>query len=329
MVWLAERVDHVPHHGPPLRAKATSMVDDVRAALGVLLAVNPRRAAWLCAAMAKTWLWSGRALEWLRWSELALAANPDPSPERCWNLFEHAVVLAELGRDDEARAWFAKAEALAGLPEYAALRTRFTLMRALVHDMLGDYESAFRVREEAIQESTREGDDWTLARALNHSSMSLLFLNRATEAREFAQRSIEIYRRVDPSRLLYVLDTLAMADVLLGELDEAWQSWLQASEQGLDTGWGSEAGVLRTCLTGLALVAGLRGKTQVAIRLHYCAHRLREEENGSDHDPTTAMEAELTAGLEAKAGPEAAAMLRAEGEALSPEMAVRLAKAEG
>jgi hypothetical protein len=33
--------------------------------------------------------------------------------------------------------------------------------------------------------------------------------------------------------------------------------------------------------------------------------------------------------LEAEAGPEAAAILRAEGEALSPEMAIKIAKTEG
>ncbi|HEY8634171.1 MAG TPA: hypothetical protein VIO34_04350, partial [Candidatus Dormibacteraeota bacterium] len=74
---------------------------------------------------------------------------------------------------------------------------------------------------------------------------------------------------------------------------------------------------------------GLRGKKQVAIRLHYCAQRLRAEENGSYNDPSSPKEAELLARLEAEAGPEAAAILRAEGEALSAEMAVRLAKTEG
>ena len=329
MVWLVERVDLVQRQGPPLRAKATSMVDDVRAALGKLLVVNPRRAAWLCAAMAVTWIWSGRAVEGLRWSELALAANPDVSPERCWNLIEHAKLLADLGRNEEARAWFAQGQALADLPEHAAVRTQFNLTGAVFLDMVGDHQAAIDLREGAIQAFSLEGDEWRLARAMNHAAMSLVYLGQAAEARENAQWSIEIYRRVDPSRLFYVWDTLAMADVLLGELDEAWQCWLQASEQGLGIGWGSEAGVLPTCLFGLALVAGLRGKKQVAIRLHYCAQRLRAEENGSYNDPSSPKEAELLARLEAEAGPEAAAILRAEGEALSPEMAIKIAKTEG
>ena len=117
--------------------------------------------------------------------------------------------------------------------------------------------------------------------------------------------------------------------MMLGDLAEARQCWLQAAEQGLDMGWGSEAGVLTTCLFGLALVSGLRGRYQVAIRLHHCAARRREEEDQTYDDPTSSQEAELVARLEAEAGPKAAAILRAEGEALSPEMAVELARTEG
>ena len=330
MVWLVERVDMVPRQGPALRPKATAMVDDVRAALGKLLEVDPRRAARLSAAMAMTWILSGRALEGLRWSELALASHSDPSPERCHNLFAHAFLLVDLSRKDEAREWFAKGEALADLPEHAALSTEFILTRALFLNMVGDHLAANHLQKEAIQASSREGDDWYLSRALNHSAMSLMSLGRATEARESALRAIEIYRRrLDPTRLVYALDSLAMADVLLGELDEATQCWLQALEQDLDTGWGWEAGVIPICLFGLALVAGLRGKKQVALRLHYCAERLLAEFNGSYNEPITAKEAEVVARLEAEAGPEVAAILRAEGQALSAETAVRLAKTEG
>jgi predicted ATPase/DNA-binding CsgD family transcriptional regulator/predicted HTH domain antitoxin len=328
IVWLVERVDMVPRQGPALRAKTIAMIDDVRAALATLLEVDPRRAAWLCAAMTTTWMWSGRALEGLRWSDQALAVNPAPSRERCWHLFEHARMLASIGRDEEARTWLAKAEALAALPEHAALQIRFSLSRALVHGMLGDPLSAFRAQEEAIQASGREGNEWILSRALNHSAMSLVSLGRAAEAKERAQRSIEIYRRVDPSRVLYVLDTLAMAHTLLGERDEARQCWLLSWEQCRDMGWGWEENPYQAVF-GLALVAGLRGKKEVALRLHYFAERLMAEVSGAYDDPISPKEAEVMALLEADAGPEAAIRLRAESEALTPEMAIRLAESEG
>jgi predicted ATPase/DNA-binding CsgD family transcriptional regulator len=329
MVWLAERVDMLPHQGPLLRPKATAMMDDIRAAIGKLLEVDPRRAAWLCVGMRVTWLWSGRALEGLDWSELVLAANPDPSPERCWNLYLQASVLVELGRQEEAWAWFAKAEDLADLPEHAAFRTKFLLTRALILDQLGDNQAAYRLRAEAIQAFSREGDEWRLARALNHTAMSLLFLNRPAEACEFAMRGVEVRRRVDPASLYYTLDTLAQAHVLLGELDEARQCWIEASEHGRDLGWGSEASVNPMCLFGLALVAGLRGKNHVALRLHHSAERLLAEVNGTFDQPIAAMEAELMARLVAEAGPVAAAELRTEGEALTPKKALLIAQSEG
>lgn len=325
VVWLVERVDLVPRQGPSLRPKATAMVDDVRAALRKLLEVDPRRAAWLSAAMTYIWSWSGRGLEGLRWSDLTLAAYPDPSPERCWNLQGHAYMLAELGRKEEAWAFTAKAEALAELPQHSTLRKQLTISRAMVYDILGDPQTALRLREEVVQAAGREGNDWMLSRALNHSAMSLLSLDRPAEARELAQRSVEIYRHLDPARMVYVLDTLAMAHAELGELDQAKRCWLEALENCRDVGWGWETSLLPILLFGLGLVAGLRGNTPVALQLHYCAERLLAEVIGSYNAPIATMEAELVARLELETGPEAAASLRAAGEALSPEMAIMLA----
>jgi predicted ATPase len=328
IVWLVERIDMVPRQGPALRAKVIAMIDDVRAAIGELLEVDPRRAAWLCAAMRITWIWSGRAAEGLHWSQLALAANADPSPERCWNLYLQASVLAELGRHEEAGAWFAKADDQVALPEHAGLGTRFLITRALIMDQLGDVETAYRLRLEAIEAFSVEGDEWRLARALNHTAMSLLFMDRPGEAREFAQRGIELRRRVDPTTLFYVLDTQAQVHAFLGELEQARECWLQAAEQCRDTGWGWEENIFPS-LFGLALVAGQSGKSPVALRLHYCAERVMVETGGSYNEPISPKEAELLARLEAEAGPEVAAMLRAEGEALTPEIAIRLAENEG
>jgi plasmid maintenance system antidote protein VapI len=53
------------------------------------------------------------------------------------------------------------------------------------------------------------------------------------------------------------------------------------------------------------------------------------EVSGAYDDPISPKEAEVMALLEADAGPEAAIRLRAESEALTPEMAIRLAESEG
>jgi hypothetical protein len=114
----------------------------------------------------------------------------------------------------------------------------------------------------------------------------------------------------------------------LGELTQARECWLQAAEQCRDTGWGWEENIFPS-LFGLALVAGQSGKNPLALRLHYCAERVMVETNGSYNEPISPKEAELLARLEADAGPEVAASLRAEGEALTPETAIRLAENEG
>jgi Predicted ATPase len=332
MVWLVERVDMVPHQGPALRSRAAAMTDDVRAGLGKLLDADPRRAAWLSAIMLQTWIWTGRAAEGLRWNDLALAANPESSPERCWSLLAQAALLAELGRKDEARAWFLKAEELEDMQELPRLKIQFMFRGALLHQNLDDHHSAMRVRQEAIQASSRDGDEWALSRALNHTAMGMLFLNRAAEAVDLADRSIEICRRIDPMFLPYVMDTLAQAHAFLGDLDAASQCWLQALELCRDVGWGW-AVCTPDCLLGLALVAGQRGKKLIALRLHYFAEQLAVDldqlGNSLDEEPIAPREAELVARFEAELGPETSSRLRAEGEALSPAMAIMLAATEG
>jgi predicted ATPase/DNA-binding CsgD family transcriptional regulator len=328
IVSLTERLDIIHDGGPiPSRAKIAAMVDDVRAALALLLDSNPRRAAWLCAAISETWAGTGRALEAVDWSQRALEANPDPSPERCWNLIAHATLLALLDRTDEAWSWLAKAEALADAPKNADLRALTMLARARSHDALGDYQGAFDLLEEAIKTFSRNGNEHLLTVAFNHTAMTLLFLGRAAEAREAAQNAVEIFRRVDPERMVHATDTLAQAHAFLGELDQAKQCWIEVCEFSGDLGWGYGM-FLQTGFFGLALVAGLRGKNQVALRLHYFAERAMATGGGYYLEPITRKEADVIARLEAEAGHEAAASLRAEGEALSLTMALQLAKAD-
>jgi predicted ATPase/DNA-binding CsgD family transcriptional regulator/tetratricopeptide (TPR) repeat protein len=330
IVSLAERVDIElePETATPTpRPKVLSMVDDVRAALGMLLELNPRSAAWLCASMTQTWIWSGRVPEGLHWSERALIANPDPSPERCWNLFNHALLLAALGRIHDARSWLAQAETLADMPEHPALKVRTMLSRARCHDAIGDPEQATRIKEEAIEAFTLIGDEQMLARGLNHMGMSMLASGQAAAAVEVAQRAVEIWRRLNPGRVMYAIDTLAQAYAFLGELDHAKECWIEAAEDCLDLGWGRDVN-FSYGIFGLAIVAGLRGNSRVALRLHYCAERMMAEVNGIYEEPITPKENELLARLEADAGPDAVTILRAEAEALAPEEALELGRAE-
>jgi predicted ATPase/DNA-binding CsgD family transcriptional regulator len=328
IVSLAERLDIILDQGPATsRPKVAAMVDDVRAALALLLDVNPRRAAWLCVAMAETWAGTGRALEALHWSERALEANPDPSLERCWNLISHSTLLALLGRNRDAIFWLAQADVLADALKDADLRARTKLARARSRDALGDHQGALDLCDEVIRAFSRNGDEHPLAVALNHMAMNLLFLGRYSEACEAAQRAVEIFRGANPDRLVHATDTLAQALAFLGDLDQAKQRWIEVCESTNNLGWGYDM-FIHTGLFGLALVAGLRGKNQLALRLHYCAERTMATGGGYFVEPITWMETEVIARLEAEAGPEVVATLRVEGEALTLTSAVLLAKAD-
>jgi hypothetical protein len=157
--------------------------------------------------------------------------------------------------------------------------------------------------------------------------MTLLFMGRAAEAREAAQSAVEIFSRVNPEFVMHATDTLAQAHAFLGELDQAKQCWIEVCEFSGDLGWGYDM-FIQTGLFGLALVAGLRGKNQLALRLHYFAERTMANGGGYYEEPITLMENEVMARLEAEAGPEAVANLRAEGEALTFTSALLLAKAD-
>jgi predicted ATPase/DNA-binding CsgD family transcriptional regulator len=334
MVWLVERLDWVKHDGPLLRPRSAGWTDDVRSALSILLEADPRQATWLSATMMWTWIWNGRAAEGLHWNDLVLAADPDPSPEQSWSFFARAALLSELRRKGEAAPWFAKAQAIR---RNALHRIQLMLSAAMLQDRLKHHHAAMRLRQEAIEASTADGDEWALARALNHSAMSMLFLDRPAEAVDFAQRSIEVCRRADPPRLPYVMDTLAQAHAILGELDLAKESWLGALELGRDTGWGW-ARSTPSCLFGLAYVAGERGRKATALRLHYCAEKLGADDdavrgsleaNGSYREPLAPREAALVGYLEAELGRKTSSRLYAESETLTPQMAIELAIAEG
>ena len=158
-------------------------------------------------------------------------------------------------------------------------------------------------------------------------AMTLMFLGRAAEARDAAQRAVEIFRRQSSERLVAATETLAQAHAFLDELDQAKLCWTEVCEFNVDRGWGHDM-FIHHGLFGLALVAGLRGKSQVALRLHYCAERTMVSAGGYYSEPITHMEAGVIARLQMEVGPAAAALLRAEGEALAPTSAIALAKAD-
>jgi tetratricopeptide (TPR) repeat protein len=275
--------------------------------------------------MMPSWRYDGRYQEGLAWNEQTLAANPEPSRQRCRNLFQQSFTLVELGRSNEMLAYLLEAEAIAESQGNEELRRQTLIVRANCYSLAGDFPSGLRLGQEAIAEFEMQGDADRLAVALNHTAITLLSVGRLREGANLAQRALESQRHATPSRMA-TLDTLAQAHVLLGELDEARHCWLEAVERGLEIGW--KNGV-PFCLFGLALVAGLTGNKEGALRLHFVAERLNADLNITYYDPIAAPEAELMARFTKEVGRDVVERLRLEAGILEPDMLLRTVKPAG
>lgn len=324
------RLDHAEHMvkvvqaagsagNASVRRKVTAMVDDVRAALTTLLRVSPERALVLSDAMMPTWRYEGRYEEGLAWNDRALLANPEPSVQRGRNLFQQAFTLIDISRDDEGLSRLREGEVIADSPGNEELWRQTLIVRAQCYFISGDFDSGLRFGEAAMDEFERNGDQDRLAAARNTTALALISIGRLREGANLAQRSLDLQVRDTPNHMA-TLDTMAQAHVFLGELDQARQCWLEALRKGFDIGWKNG---LPFCLFGLALVAGLEGRKEAALRFHFAGERLNAEVNIRYADPIAAPEAELMARLAEEVGQEVVERLRAESQAEEPDSLLR------
>jgi predicted ATPase/DNA-binding CsgD family transcriptional regulator len=301
------------------RRKATAMVDDVRAALTTLLRIRPERALVLSDAMMPTWRYEGRYEEGLAWNDRALLANPEPSVQRSRNLFQQAFTLIDIGRTDEGVSRLREAEVIADSPGNDELWRQTLIVRAQCYFISGDFDSGLRFGEAAMNEFERNGDHNRLAAARNTTALALLSVGRLREGANLAELSLDSQEPATPNRMA-TLDTVAQAHVLLGELDQARQCWLEALETGFEIGWKNG---LPFCLFGLALVAGLEGRKEAALRFHFAGERLNADVNIRYTDPIAAPETELMTRLTNEVGQEVVERLRAESQAKEPDTLLR------
>jgi predicted ATPase/DNA-binding SARP family transcriptional activator len=72
-------------------------IDNIRAALEGSLAGDPSTALDLAHNLWVYWLWDGHLVEGRAWLEAALAANPDPTPQRVWTLIGLCALVGRAG----------------------------------------------------------------------------------------------------------------------------------------------------------------------------------------------------------------------------------------
>lgn len=328
MVWIAERLGLLTSGSERwVWPKAEGMVDDIRAALATLLELQPRRAAWMAGTLRWFWRGTGRLAEGVRFDEMALAACTDACLERCWAVHGHLILVLRLGRLDETRLWFREAMTLAALPECAPMRGEFLLAQAMAHSGLGDPAAAEVAIREAIAALNDQGQIDRANMLLNDLAIMLLEQGRVTEAHEVADRGVRELRRSNNNRIHFVLDTLAQADCLIGKVNEARDLWFEAASTYLATHEVTGAAV---CIEGLAYAAGMRERAAVALKLHSCSkHHLTRSGDSYANEPLEPKVRELVGRLETEVGSARAVQLRQEGERLSLDEAVELARAEG
>jgi tetratricopeptide (TPR) repeat protein len=208
---------------------------------------------------------------------------------------------------------------IADSPGNEELWRQTLIVRAQCYFISGDFDSGLRFGEAAMDEFERNGDQDRLAAARNTTALALISIGRLREGANLAQRSLDLQVRDTPNHMA-TLDTMAQAHVFLGELDQARQCWLEALRKGFDIGWKNG---LPFCLFGLALVAGLEGRKEAALRFHFAGERLNAEVNIRYADPIAAPEAELMARLAEEVGQEVVERLRAESQAEEPDSLLR------
>ena len=72
-------------------------IDNVRAALERSLVRDPAIALQLAHNLWVYWLWDGHLVEGRAWLEAALAANPEPTPQRVWTLIGLCAIVGRAG----------------------------------------------------------------------------------------------------------------------------------------------------------------------------------------------------------------------------------------
>jgi predicted ATPase/DNA-binding SARP family transcriptional activator len=72
-------------------------IDNVRVALEASMTADPALALELAHNLSVYWLWDGHLVEGRAWLEAALAANPEPTPERVWTLFGLCAIVGRAG----------------------------------------------------------------------------------------------------------------------------------------------------------------------------------------------------------------------------------------
>jgi len=278
----------------------------------------------LCGALWRYWFGLPDLDEGPRWLKLTLALRGEASDKARAHALNGAGMLARLrGEYAQSEAFHAEALALSRqIDDTPAIAVTFQNLASLAKDR-GEFAEAERFYEQSLALFREIGDDWGIAMALNNLGIAVLGQNQYDRATALCEEALTIRRaRGD-------VWGIAMSLVTLARIARARHDHDRAAEFCAESLPIAQAiGVKRHIVAGLeisAWVAGARGEHTRAARLHGSADALR----AAIGTPVTVEEkAEHTraiASTRMALGSVRFAAAFAEGQALSPDDAVKLA----
>jgi predicted ATPase/DNA-binding NarL/FixJ family response regulator len=243
-------------------------LNNMRAALSVLVAAAPDRAVGL--AVDLTGLWETRHVtEGREWVRRALdAGGDDLAPARRASGLWTAALLAHYQGDYAAE----RPLAVASLAAARAAGDPRTLARAMYVDALSlviDQDAATARYRELLALCERLHDDAGVAMACNDLGEIARAAGELEEAVPLYERALELWRAgSDPSGVARAAHNLAQAMLIRGELDRATTLLAEALEASRSIGDRTQEA---STLAGLAAVAAAREPSAAAATLYGAA----------------------------------------------------------
>ncbi|PKW12004.1 Predicted ATPase [Streptomyces sp. 1222.5] len=195
---LAESWDREPPAGVPAATSLELEADhgNLRAALRSLLRDEPDGALRLAVALRSFWAERGLLAEGRRWLEDALAAAPDPSPQRARALMGRAVLAIRLGDGAPLEEIAEQIVAVhRGRPDPAALASAHC-QRAILLWMRGSWERARTALDVARALALEAGEPSVLAAAAHLAGVWAVCRGEGAAAREAAGESLRLLEDV-------------------------------------------------------------------------------------------------------------------------------------
>ncbi|MFD8372354.1 tetratricopeptide repeat protein [Streptomyces sp. NPDC059688] len=197
---LAEAWDHEPPAGAPAATSLELEADhgNLRAALRSLLRDEPDGALRLAVALRSFWAERGLLAEGRRWLEDALAAAPEPSPQRARALMGRAVLAIRLGDGAPLEEIAEQIVAVhRGRPDPAAPASAHC-QRAILLWMRGSWERARTALDLARAFAREAGEPSVLAAAAHLAGVWAVCRGEGAAAREAAGESLRLLEDVKP-----------------------------------------------------------------------------------------------------------------------------------